>query len=44
MIVGIPSILAIESNITKAYDNISLLAIGCFVIHINGIRYGVYSP
>jgi len=44
MIVGNPSILAIESGVTQAYERISLRALGFFVIHVGGRRYGVYKP
>jgi hypothetical protein len=44
MIVGNPSILAIESEITQAYSEPSLRGLGLFVIHVGGHRYGVYSP
>lgn len=44
MIVGDPSVFAIESGITSAYQRSSLRALGYFVIHISGFRYGVYAP
>lgn len=44
MIVGDPSIFAIESEITEAYDSISQVALGYFVIHVLGKRYGVCAP
>ncbi|QDU54111.1 Imm42 family immunity protein [Aeoliella mucimassa] len=44
MIAGNPSTFAIESNITQAYEQLSWLALGCFVIHISGRRYGVFKP
>ena len=34
MIVGDPSIFAIESGITKAYERPSFLALGFFVLHV----------
>lgn len=40
MIIGNPSICALESEITVAYESESLLALGYFVIHINGRCYG----
>ena len=43
MIVGDRSIFAIESGITQAFRNPSLRALGFFVIHVGGRRYGVYS-
>jgi immunity protein 42 of polymorphic toxin system len=36
MIVGNPSIFAIESQITKAYESLSMRALGFFVVHIGG--------
>ncbi len=44
MIVGEPSIAAIESSITRAYERLSLRALGYFVIYVKGSRYGVCSP
>src|SRR5260221_14792458 len=44
MIGGDPSIFAIESGITQAYDRLSFLALGFFVIHVGGRRYGVDEP
>jgi len=44
MIIGDPSIFAIESGITKAYERASLLALGFFTLHIGGLRYGVLEP
>ena len=44
MIVGIPTLFAIESVVTEFYSRLSLRALGLFVIHINGFRYGVYKP
>lgn len=44
MIVGDTRIFAIESGITNAYEQLSLLGLGFFVIHIGGYRYGVYEP
>jgi hypothetical protein len=43
MIVGEPQIFAIESGISRAYARLSLLALGFFVIHVGGRRYGVYE-
>lgn len=40
MIVGDPSILAIESSIPQAYERLSLRAQGFFVIYVGGICYG----
>jgi hypothetical protein len=44
MIVGNPSIFAIESGITQAYDSRSIRALGYFVLHIGGRTYGVHKP
>jgi hypothetical protein len=44
MIVGDPGSLAIESGITQAYSRLSLRALGYFVLHVGGFRYGVYKP
>ncbi len=41
MIVGNRSVFAIESRISQAYERPSFLAIGYFVLHISGVRYGV---
>jgi hypothetical protein len=41
MIVGNPSIVAIESRITLAYSSLSQRALGFFNIHISGQRYGI---
>lgn len=43
MIVGEPEVFAIESKISKAYARLSWRALGCFVIHVGGKRYGVYE-
>lgn len=44
MLIGSPSVFAIESNITTAYDRLSLRALGYFVLHIAGNCYGQYQP
>jgi hypothetical protein len=44
MIIGDESSFAIESTITHAYAQLSLRALGFFVIHIGGRCYGVRSP
>src|SRR5213592_1398943 len=44
MIVGNPSVLAIESEITQAYGELGRRALGFFVIHVDGRAYGVRSP
>jgi len=41
MIVGDPSVFAIESHITEAYQRPSQLALGFFVIHVSGFAFGV---
>lgn len=43
MIIGEPAVFAIESQISKAYAGLGLRALGLFVIHIGGERYGVYE-
>jgi hypothetical protein len=43
MIVGDPSCFALESEITHAYERLSLRALGYFVIHVGGRCYGVRS-
>ncbi len=40
MTIGQPSLFAIESSITEAYDRRSLLALGYFALHIGGLVYG----
>jgi hypothetical protein len=44
MIIGDPARFALESRITTAYLEPGLRALGLFVIHICGKRYGVYEP
>jgi len=44
MIVGNPVLFAIESDVTQAYEKLSLRALGFFVIHVLGRRFGVKSP
>jgi hypothetical protein len=43
MVIGNPSVFAIESGITQAYESLSLRALGFFVIHVGGRRFGVYE-
>jgi hypothetical protein len=43
MLVGDTRKFAIESEITEAYARPGLRALGFFVIHVGGIRYGVYE-
>lgn len=44
MTVGDPSVIAIESAITQPYDDLGQRALGYFVIHVAGRRYGIRSP
>ncbi len=44
MMIGNPGIFAIESEITRAYESPGLRALGFFVLHIGGRRYGVHEP
>ena len=44
MIIGNPTTFAIESVITQAYSRLSFRALGFFVLHIGGRRYGVHAP
>ncbi|MCX6924037.1 MAG: Imm42 family immunity protein [Verrucomicrobia bacterium] len=44
MTVGDPGSFAIESGITVAFDRFTLLALGYFVVHIGGLRYGEPDP
>jgi hypothetical protein len=44
MVIGNPASFALESRITTAYSELGLRALGLFVIHICGKRYGVYEP
>lgn len=44
MIIGDPSTFAIESGITQAYSRLGFRALGFFVLHIGGRRYGVHAP
>ncbi|MGB6900929.1 MAG: Imm42 family immunity protein [Candidatus Acidiferrum sp.] len=43
MMIGNSSIFAIESEITSAYACLGLRALGFFVLHVGGQRYGVYK-
>jgi hypothetical protein len=40
LIVGEPSVFAIESSITEAYERLSFRALGFFVIYVGGFCYG----
>ena len=44
LITGDPSVFAIESGMTKAYERLGFLALGYFMIHIGGKCYGVKEP
>lgn len=44
MLIGDLNRFAIESSITTAYERLSFRALGCFVMHIGGICYGVRKP
>jgi hypothetical protein len=41
MIVGNPNLFALESEISDAYERLSLRALGFFVIHVGGRSYGI---
>jgi Immunity protein 42 len=43
MIVGQPSVCAIESEISRAYQRPGVRGLGYFVIHLGGLTYGVKS-
>ena len=36
MIVGDPTVFAIESRISEAYEESGLCALGCFLLHVGG--------
>lgn len=40
MIIGEPSVFAVESSITEAYEELYLRALGFFVIYVDGLFYG----
>jgi hypothetical protein len=44
VIVGDPTVIAIESEITEAYESLTFLALGFFLLHIGGHSYGRRSP
>jgi hypothetical protein len=44
MIVGNPSVFAIESGITRAYEHVSFRGLGFFAIHAGGRSYGRRTP
>jgi hypothetical protein len=41
MIIGNPKIVALESQISTAFERLSFRALGCFTIHVAGVQYGV---
>jgi len=43
MIIGDPNKFALESEMSQAFERLSLMGLGFFVIHINGHLYGVRS-
>jgi Immunity protein 42 len=40
LIIGEPSVFAVESSITEAYEELYLRALGFFVIYVDGLFYG----
>jgi hypothetical protein len=45
MIIGDKSVFALECTISKTYElNDGFLALGCFLIHVNGHQFGVNDP
>lgn len=44
MVVGNPSVVAVESTITRAFQRPSRRALGFFAIHLDGKTYGVRKP
>src|SRR5579863_7178603 len=44
MTTGDPSVFAIESEITRAFERLSWRGLGFFVIHVAGQVYGIRSP
>ncbi len=44
MIVGDPSVFAIESGITRAFERLSFRGLGFFAIHAGGRSYGQRMP
>jgi hypothetical protein len=41
MVIGNPSVFAIESEIAQAYQRLSQRALGFFVVHVGGRRFGI---
>ncbi len=44
LLVGDPSRFALESLITRAFPGLGQMALGFFVIHVQGVCYGVREP
>ncbi|MGD9724686.1 MAG: Imm42 family immunity protein [Pirellulales bacterium] len=44
MIVGDINRIGIESSIAQAYEHLGMRALGLFVLHVGGQRFGVYAP
>jgi hypothetical protein len=44
VVIGDPSVFALESEITRAFEPLSLCALGFFVIHVMGEIYGFREP
>ena len=44
MIVGNPSVFALESEIIGAYKSLSARALGLFVVHVRGRQFGIREP
>ena len=44
MMFGIQEIFGIESGVAQAYERLSFRALGFFVLHVGGMRYGVFEP
>ena len=44
LLIGDPTVFAIESQISIAYERLGFRALGYFVLHIGGRRYGVHEP
>ena len=44
VMVGDPTLFAIESAITQAFERLGFRALGYFVVHLNGRCYGVRRP
>jgi hypothetical protein len=44
LIIGNPARFGVESAVTEFFEEPGLRALGCFVLHIEGTRYGVCEP